>query len=483
MLTLAHNASRRLVAVLVAALLAVGVLAAAPSALAADTVLHFSEVDPRVSADDQWYVQTWVDGPEEDGDVTVTIAGRTVTTQQDAAYPHQYNVTWPVRLPQGSYPVTATFVSASGTYTATTTTTLTVYAPLHYAAPGSTFVWGVDPLRATVFGEGGAVSLSSGASLDPADATKVRFPITDFAKGVGHVQGGGVARLASAKRDVTLSDLQWVRAGDGGSLRANATYRHPGQPVRTERGVVLATAPVIYGAGDPYSFMSSVDLVATAAGARVLAVTTGASVGRLTWRVTLAEKPAPATTRIAVSPTSTTYGRTARVAASVARSGTYASGTVTFRAGSRTLGTVRLSRGAAAVTVPAGIAVGTHAVTASYKADYTPTTASARANLRIVKAGTVTKARLAKKKVTRAQRAKVTVTVAGRGTTIRPTGTVTVFDGKKRVGKATLTVSKRGTVTVKLPRLKKRGKHTLRITYGGSSAFGGSSTRVVLRVR
>ncbi|WP_370616492.1 Ig-like domain-containing protein [Mumia sp. Pv 4-285] len=482
MLSFVPNASRRLLAGVLAALLAVGLLAAAPPASAATTLTYNGWTE--TWADGDLWISFTAAGDEPVGTATATFAGKTVTLERsdDNPNPHQYMGTINGPFPVGTHTVTGKLVTTSGTVTATGSAT--VLPALRYAAPGSAFSWGVDPLRTKVLAEGGSVALSSGAVKDTTDAAKVSFPMTDYLKGSGRYETGGLARFVSRHRDVTLSDLHWVTAGQGGSLRADATYRHPGQATRSERGVVIATAPVIYGqSGDPMGFRGSVDLAATAAGARILGVSTAASLGTMTWRVALALNPSPASARVIVSPTSTSYGRAARVTASVTRAGTYAAGTVAFRAGSRGLGTVRLSRGAGAMTVPAGIAVGTHAITATYRADYSPTTAVARTSLRITKAGTVTKARLSKKKVTRKQRAKVTATVAGRGTTIRPTGTVKIYDGKKRVGKATLTVGKRGKVTVKLPKLKKRGRHTLRIVYSGSWAFGGSSTRVVLRVR
>ncbi|WP_262850138.1 Ig-like domain repeat protein [Mumia quercus] len=480
MLSLVSTSSRRLLALLTSALLALGVLVAAPPANAATTLTYngWSEI---FSDGDLWISFT-VGGDEASGTMTASVAGKTVALEAVAgSKPQQYAGSLRGPFPTGTLTVTGKLV-AGGT-TVTGTGRVAVLPARRYAAVGSSLTWGADPLRAAVVAEGGTVTPSAGAVVDPSDPAKVRYPLTDLVKGVGHVQTGGTVRYASPRRDVTLSDVSWIRSGDGGSLRADATYRHPGQPARTERGVVIATAPVIYGGGDHLSFFSSVELAATSAGSRVLGVPAKAALGTARWQVTLAEQPQAVGGRLTLSPARTTYGRQSRVTVAMTRGGTYAGGSVTFRAGSRALGTVRLSRGGAAVTVPAGLAVGTHAITASYKADYSPTTAAARASLRITKASTVTKARLAKKTVTRTQRAKLTATVTPRGTSLRPTGRVTVFDGKKRLVNATLTVSKRGRVTVRLPKLKKRGKHVIRVVYAGSSSYGGSRAKVVLRVR
>lgn len=470
---------RRALAALVAALVSFGVLAAAPSAQAATTLEYYGWT--QVNADDSLWVSFIVSGTERTGTMTATFAGKTIALKSDPENPNpdQYDGTFVGPFPVGTSTITGKFKLSSGA-TVTKTAQIVVSPALNYAGNGSTLTWGVDALRTTVLGEGGAVTPSAGAVTD---AARVRFPVTEYVKTKGVYQAGGVARFASAKRDVTLSDLQWSLPGETGTLRANATYRHPGQATRTERGVAIATLTYRGTGGDPWGFQTSATVAATAAGARVLGTTTGASLGQADWKISLAQKPQAAAVKIAVSPASHVFGKSSRATARVSRGGTYAAGVVTFKAGSRRLGTVRLSRGTAAATVPASLAGGAYAVTASYKADYSPTTAAARTGLVVTRAGTVTKAKLVKKKVTRKQRAKVKVTVAGRGTSVRPTGRVVVFDGKKRIKSATLSVSKRGKITVKLPKLKKRGKHKLRVTYAGSRSFRQSSTRVVLRVR
>ncbi|MFC6151157.1 MULTISPECIES: Ig-like domain repeat protein [Mumia] len=503
MLTLATIAPRRALAGLMAVLLAVGILAAAPAASAATTLTYVGD-ELSLAEWKSVYLAVEVGDGDATGAATATVAGKTYALKRSTSTVQQnrYEL-WATDVPVGVHTVRATFTPATGS-PVTTEGVLEVDGPLLYptATPprGSGVAdreiglqWQVSPtLRSLVLAEGGTITFGSGAKQDTEDPTAVRFPIVDTTKAAAlhRVVFGGTVRFTSPKRDVTVSDVRQVetsRTAKGSTfvLQADVTYRHPGVPTRTVQGLTVANlVDGIGGAGDPwYADASTFKAAATAAGATALATTTGSSLGTTHWRSYWTDTPPRITGRMVVNPGAISYGRTSRVSVTVARPETYATGTVTFRAGSRSLGTVRLSRGAAAVAVPAGLAVGSHAVTASYKADYSPTTATARTSLRITKAGTVTKAALAKKKVTRKQRAKVTVTVAGRGTTIRPTGTVKIYDGKKRISTATLTVSKRGKVTVKLPKLKKRGKHTLRIAYGGSSAFSGSSVRVVLRVR
>lgn len=56
-----------------------------------------------------------------------------------------------------------------------------------------------------------------------------------------------------------------------------------------------------------------------------------------------------------------------------------------------------------------------------------------------------------------------------------PTGTVTIYDGKKAIAKATLTADHKGKVTVKLPALS-RGVHKLKSVYSGSDLVKSSGT-------
>ncbi|MBW9209530.1 Ig-like domain repeat protein [Mumia sp. zg.B21] len=484
--------ARRLVAALVAVLLAVGVLAASPAKAEQSTLSYNGWTE--AWADSSLWVSFTVTGDVTTGTMTAAFDGKTVTLEPVEGSDAVYAGSVPGPLTVGTGVVTATFTPTTGG-PVTGSGSVVVRQELRYPGPApagapydrpnSAFVWGVsDTLRATVAAEGGSVTLSGGAVRDPRFTDRFRFPITDMRKAYpARIQAGGVVRLASPRREVVVSDLEWVTQGMTGELRADVTYRHPGQTARTEKGIALASVAGLSGGGEPAWSQAIGETRATVAGARVLGVAAGADLGPLIWTVYYSATPFAATARMTVTPAVTTYGRAARVGVSVARGATYAAGTVALTAGSRSLGTVRLSRGAATVAVPAGLAVGTHQIIASYRADFSPTTAAVRTAVRITKAGTDTKVRLSKKKVTRKQRAKVTVTVTGRGTAIRPTGTVTVFNGKKRVGRATLTAARRGAVTVTLPRLKKRGKHTLRIVYGGSSAFTGSSARAVLRVR
>ncbi|MGZ6814301.1 MAG: Ig-like domain repeat protein [Nocardioidaceae bacterium] len=83
------------------------------------------------------------------------------------------------------------------------------------------------------------------------------------------------------------------------------------------------------------------------------------------------------------------------------------------------------------------------------------------------------------KRVKHTAKLKVKVTVsgagAGAGAGAKPTGTVSVLDGSKKLAAAKL---KAGKATITLPRLKK-GKHKIKTTYSGSSTFAAASSKTI----
>lgn len=119
-------------------------------------------------------------------------------------------------------------------------------------------------------------------------------------------------------------------------------------------------------------------------------------------------------------------------------------------------------------------------VTAS-RAGYAPGSASS-AVVMVPKVSSTT-AVTAKKKVKRGRRGKLVVTVTAPGNPA-PTGPVTVRRGTKTFGTATLTASSGGKVVVRTPKLRKKGKYKLVVTYGGDGVSLGSRAKpVTLRVR
>jgi len=117
-------------------------------------------------------------------------------------------------------------------------------------------------------------------------------------------------------------------------------------------------------------------------------------------------------------------------------------------------------------------------VTAS-RVGYAPGTA-ATAPVKVAKVASRTTLRLVKKKIAAGKAALVKITLAATGQ--RPSGKVTIFDGRKKLKTYTIRSADNGSRIVKLPRLKP-GKHQLTAAFAGSSATRASkSSKVVLTV-
>lgn len=99
---------------------------------------------------------------------------------------------------------------------------------------------------------------------------------------------------------------------------------------------------------------------------------------------------------------------------------------------------------------------------------------------KVVKAATRTSAKMPKR-VSKSKRAKVTVRVAS--SYGRPTGKIIVRDGKKRIKVVKIKAKHRGKITFRLPTIAKKGKHRIRIVYGGNGKLSKSSVVKKIRVR
>ncbi|WP_102509259.1 ExeM/NucH family extracellular endonuclease [Sanguibacter massiliensis] len=149
---------------------------------------------------------------------------------------------------------------------------------------------------------------------------------------------------------------------------------------------------------------------------------------------------------------------------------TVASGIATYRTSSLTAGVHRLSARFVPTdpTAYAGSTSATSLVTIAAKP--------------VEKSKVTVKAKVSPSRVDYGRAAKVTVTVVGK--TSAPRGVVGIYDGSKRIARATLSVSGRtGKVTVTLPKTLKVGTHRLTARYGGTSTtLAGMSKATTLRV-
>ncbi|MEN0130130.1 MAG: esterase-like activity of phytase family protein [Brevundimonas sp.] len=227
----------------------------------------------------------------------------------------------------------------------------------------------------------------------------------------------------------------------------------------------VATATVVLGAGShsvTASFVpsSSEDWTASSSAATALTIAKDAT-----------------TTALAVTGVRA-YGASQTLTATVSPSS--ATGSVTFRDGTRVLATAPVAGGRASATAVLG--VGTHSLTATFVASGTAWAGSSSSSVavQVARSGSATKVSLANRS-TYGKAAKATVTVTG--TSAAPAGAVQVREGRTTLATGRLVVSARtGKATVTLPAALAVGKHALTVVFPGTTTVAGSSATTSLTV-
>ena len=190
---------------------------------------------------------------------------------------------------------------------------------------------------------------------------------------------------------------------------------------------------------------------------------------------------------LSLSPTVRTYGKaaSARIVLTGPAGNPTPTGTVAIRVDGKQVATATLSGGAASVQLPADLRAGSHTVTATYSGDAEtkPTTSNA-ARLTVRKATPAVSRKLASSRIKAGSRPKVTAAVSVPGTAVRATGKISVTVDGKVVAKVSLRASDRGRVTIRLPKISRKGSHAVRVVYAGSADISGRTSKAVtLRVR
>jgi hypothetical protein len=190
---------------------------------------------------------------------------------------------------------------------------------------------------------------------------------------------------------------------------------------------------------------------------------------------------AATTTTVTSSRNPSTYGQSVTFTATVAivapGSG-IPSGTVTFKDGSTTLGTVNFSSQGQATFTTSSLAAGSHSITAVYNGDsnFTGSTSSALTQSVLLDT-TVTVTSSNNNPSTYGQAITFTATVSptppAGGV---PTGTVTFMDGNTVLGTGTLNSSSQATFTTTL---LTAGSHSITAVYGGDVNYAGSTSAVL----
>ncbi|KQW48860.1 hypothetical protein ASC77_09035 [Nocardioides sp. Root1257] len=283
-----------------------------------------------------------------------------------------------------------------------------------------------------------------------------------------HVAGVGgeatstslVVAPSSPKVGDTATLSATVSAGVPGSVQFKDGTTALGSPVAVSAGAASTTTVVSRAGAHTYSAVftpTDTDTYAGSTGTASVTVAKATSTTTATW------------------PASATYGTAASVKVTVAASAGTPTGTVTITSGGATVGTGTLAGGTATIKLGAtALKPGSPSVRATYagNADVAGSDSSA-GTLKVAKATAKLTNKLTPAKVKASAKGKLTVTATATGTV--PTGKVTVFDGKKKIGTGTL---KGGKVVITLPKLKK-GTHQIHATYAGSTLVSAATAAVV----
>ena len=193
-------------------------------------------------------------------------------------------------------------------------------------------------------------------------------------------------------------------------------------------------------------------------------------------RVQLTVNPAPTTASITSSINPSTYGVSVRFTATVTSSAGTPTGAVTFKDGSRTLGTGALSSGNAAFSIST-LSAGSHSITAVYggSTDFAGST-SPTLTQTVNQATTSTSLTSSLNPSPFGQSVTFSATVTSSGGT--PSGTVTFKDGSTSLGARTLSGGKAAFTISSLS----VGTHSITVVYGGSTNFSGSTSPVLEQV-
>lgn len=186
---------------------------------------------------------------------------------------------------------------------------------------------------------------------------------------------------------------------------------------------------------------------------------------------------AATTTTLKVTPTSVTQGMPVTLTATVAEKNGSAipTGTVTFLAGTTTLGTATLNGNGAATFNTSTLAVGSYSMTASYNSDSAnaPSVSAPVALTVLAQVPTTTKLTATAGQIQPGEQITFTATVAESGGSATPTGTVTFYANSASIGSGTLNTNGVTTFTTSsLP----TGLLPIVATYGGDAINAGSTS-------
>jgi hypothetical protein len=427
------------------------------------------------------------------GSVTFKQAGVPQTTAPLSSGVSQTTLTAPTA---GTYGYTALY-TGDGTFSgslsqrllvtvsaASTTTTVTSSAPLSKLGQSVTFTATIHPEfsgqpTGTVqfYADGNPIGASS------VSGSQAAFSTSSLTLGAHTIQAdysgdsSFTTSLGSTKQKVgdAASSIQLTSslnpAGYGQAVALTATVTDSAGSVPT--GVVVFAEPgTYYGTVTLSGGVAQIALPTTlGAGKHIITAQYSGDSSEGPAKASLAQviTGAPSTTTITTDTEPSTYGQTVTFTAVVSSTAGTPDGTVTFKNGSAVLGTVALSGGQATYAIST-LNGGTHTIKAVYNGSsgYGPSSASV---FQVVEpAATTTTLTSSLNPAPYGQTVAFTAVVTS-AASATPSGTVTIKDGKKVLGSASLV---NGQMQISTSLLAE-GDHTLTATYAGSANFSGSS--------
>ena len=198
-----------------------------------------------------------------------------------------------------------------------------------------------------------------------------------------------------------------------------------------------------------------------------------------------AEAPEKIDSTTTVSAPASTYGRAATVTVKVSNTGGRPlTGNVTLSGAGAAQPKAVGADGTATFALPRTLRAGTYSLTATYAGSTDLNTSVGKASLRIGKATPGAPSVKVTKKSTRKKAGKATVRVATPAGLAAASGKVTVTLKLKKTTKRAVGTLRAGTTTVKLPKLPKKGKWKVTVTYSGDANYNARSAGAgAIRVR
>jgi alpha-tubulin suppressor-like RCC1 family protein len=352
---------------------------------------------------------------------------------------------------------TALVVAAPGVLTGATGTGISVTSHTDPAHGSVTVAADGAYAYTPASGYGGHDAFSATVTDDYGQTATVHVGVTVGYPASPVLVGSSVEVTFQTPKTVPAPGVLAGSSGTGLSVTGNTEPAHGDATVAADGGYT-------YTPHDGYIGADSFDVTATDAFGRTSTATVAVDV-----------VAAQTTTTLDVTPSSSTFGQSVALTATVATPADTPAGTVTFYDGTTNLGTLSLASGQATLTTT-GLSVSSHSLSAAF----TPSGATHRSStsdtvtLVVGKASTSTVVTSSANPAMVTQAVTFTATVSGPGGT--PTGSVTFYDGSTSLGTVSLSSGQATLTTSALSATT----HSIKATYDptGTNYLGSTSAPI-----